>query len=148
MPIILESFSVIVFFLYSYVCTFCIIFTHCLFDRILFYVCKSLKCIFQLSTVFIAILFPPFRSSWILTRGLSTDLRLLLRGSGFKVNIPPPPHTSPPPFPFPSTSLIITIYVPVVYMARDVMILMRATSISRAIGRGGPLKSRHFWVLK
>jgi hypothetical protein len=29
--------------------------------------------------------------------------------------------------------------VPVVYMARDVMILMRATSISRAIGR---------WALK
>jgi hypothetical protein len=32
----------------------------------------------------------------------------------------------------------ITINVPVVYMARDVMILMQATSISRASGRGGP----------
>jgi hypothetical protein len=28
--------------------------------------------------------------------------------------------------------------VPVVYMAQDVMILMRTTSITRAIGRGGP----------
>jgi hypothetical protein len=28
-------------------------------------------------------------------------------------------------------------YVPVVYIAQDVMILMRATSITRAIGRGG-----------
>ncbi len=33
---------------------------------------------------------------------------------------------------------IITINVPVVYMGRDVMILMRAISITRAIGRGGP----------
>jgi hypothetical protein len=33
----------------------------------------------------------------------------------------------------------ITINVPVdVYMASDVMILMGATSITRAIGRGGP----------
>jgi hypothetical protein len=31
----------------------------------------------------------------------------------------------------------ITINVPVVYMAQDVMILMRAISITRAIGRGG-----------
>ncbi len=30
------------------------------------------------------------------------------------------------------------ITVPVVYMARDVMIFMKATSISRAIGRGEP----------
>ncbi len=28
-------------------------------------------------------------------------------------------------------------YVPVVYMARDVMISMRETSITRGIGRGG-----------
>jgi hypothetical protein len=33
---------------------------------------------------------------------------------------------------------MLTINVPVVYMARDVMILMRAISITRAIGRGGP----------
>jgi hypothetical protein len=35
-------------------------------------------------------------------------------------------------------STIVTINVPVVYMERDVMILMRASSITRAIGRGGP----------
>ncbi len=34
----------------------------------------------------------------------------------------------------------ITINVPIVYMARDLLILMRATSIKRAIGRGGALK--------
>jgi hypothetical protein len=33
---------------------------------------------------------------------------------------------------------VITINVPIVYMARDVMILMRAISITRAIGSGGP----------
>ncbi len=32
----------------------------------------------------------------------------------------------------------ITINVPVVYMARDVIILMRAISITSAIGRVGP----------
>ncbi len=32
----------------------------------------------------------------------------------------------------------LTINVPVVYMARDVMTLMGNKSISRAIGRGGP----------
>jgi hypothetical protein len=32
----------------------------------------------------------------------------------------------------------LTINVPVVYIGRDEMILMRLTSISRAIGRGGP----------
>ncbi len=31
----------------------------------------------------------------------------------------------------------ITIYVPVVYLLRDVLILMGATSITRAIGRSG-----------
>ncbi len=38
--------------------------------------------------------------------------------------------------------------VPVVNMARGVMILMRATSITRAIGRGGPWKSILFCALK
>ncbi len=39
---------------------------------------------------------------------------------------------------------IITINVPVVYVARDVLILMRATSITRAIGRVGP-ENRDFF---
>jgi hypothetical protein len=97
--------------------------------------------------------FPPFRSSWILTRGLSTDLRLLLRGSGFKVNPHPPPILSPtlpplsspptippllPPFPFLSTSLIITINVPIVFMARYVMVLRGATSLRGALEEVGP----------
>jgi hypothetical protein len=34
----------------------------------------------------------------------------------------------------------VTINVPVVNMARDVMILTQKTSITRAIGRGGPKK--------
>ncbi len=34
--------------------------------------------------------------------------------------------------------VVITINVPVVYMARDIMILMRAIFITRGIGRGGP----------
>jgi hypothetical protein len=38
-------------------------------------------------------------------------------------------------------NVLVTINVPVVYIARDVMILMRATSITRAIGSGGPGKS-------
>ncbi len=38
----------------------------------------------------------------------------------------------------------ITINVPVVYMARDEMMLMWAISITRGIGRGGPWKSRLF----
>ncbi len=33
-------------------------------------------------------------------------------------------------------------------MARDVMILMRAASITRAIGRGGPWEPRLLWALK
>ncbi len=40
---------------------------------------------------------------------------------------------------------VITINV---YMARDVMNLIRATSITRTIGRGGPWKSILFWALK
>jgi hypothetical protein len=36
------------------------------------------------------------------------------------------------------TLIIITINVPVVYMARGIMILMRAVFIMRAVGRGGP----------
>jgi hypothetical protein len=36
--------------------------------------------------------------------------------------------------------ITVNVRVPVVYMARDVMILMRSTSITRAIGRGGGLK--------
>ncbi len=36
------------------------------------------------------------------------------------------------------TGGVITINVPVVYMARDAMILIEATYITRAIGRGGP----------
>jgi hypothetical protein len=35
-------------------------------------------------------------------------------------------------------SCLCAFNVPVVYMARDVMILMRAISITSAIGRGGP----------
>jgi hypothetical protein len=42
----------------------------------------------------------------------------------------------------------VTINVPVVYMAQYVMILRRAISITRGIGRGGPWKSRLFWALK
>ena len=38
--------------------------------------------------------------------------------------------------------------VPVVYKAQDEVILMRATSISRAIRRGGPWNSRLLWALK
>jgi hypothetical protein len=38
----------------------------------------------------------------------------------------------------PGSILSTGINVPVVYMARDLMILMWATSITRAIGRGGP----------
>jgi hypothetical protein len=38
----------------------------------------------------------------------------------------------------------ITNNVPVFYMARDVMILMQATSFTRAIGRGGPKKVEIF----
>jgi hypothetical protein len=36
------------------------------------------------------------------------------------------------------------INVPVFYMAQDLMILMQAISITRAIGRDGPWKSRLF----
>ncbi len=43
---------------------------------------------------------------------------------------------------------MLTINVPVVYMARDVMFFMPAISISRAIGRGWALKSRLFRALK
>jgi hypothetical protein len=42
----------------------------------------------------------------------------------------------------------ITIYVPVVYMARNLMIVMGATSFTMAIGRCGPGKSRLFWARK
>ncbi len=42
----------------------------------------------------------------------------------------------------------ISINVPVVYMARYVMVLRQARSITRGIGRGGPWKSRLFWALK
>jgi hypothetical protein len=42
---------------------------------------------------------------------------------------------------------IITVNVPAVYMARYVMDLRRARSITRGIGRGGPWKSRLFWAL-
>jgi hypothetical protein len=43
----------------------------------------------------------------------------------------------------------VTINVPVVYtMTRYAMILRLAISITRAIGRGGPWKSRLFWALK
>jgi hypothetical protein len=41
-------------------------------------------------------------------------------------------------------STIITINVPVVYMARCVMVLRRARSITRGIERGWPWKSRLF----
>ncbi len=41
------------------------------------------------------------------------------------------------------TSAVLAFNVPVVYMARDVIILMRATSLERAIWRGGSWKSRH-----
>jgi hypothetical protein len=44
--------------------------------------------------------------------------------------------------------VIITINVPVVYTARDVMILMQENTISRATGRGGPRKSRPFGLKK
>jgi hypothetical protein len=44
-------------------------------------------------------------------------------------------------------TIIITINVPVVFMARYVMVLRGATSL-RGIGRGGPWKSRLFWALK
>ncbi len=40
----------------------------------------------------------------------------------------------------------LTINVPVVYMAWDVMIFDVGKSISRAIGGGGPWKSRLFWA--
>jgi hypothetical protein len=40
------------------------------------------------------------------------------------------------------------IIINVVYMAWYVMILRRALSIARAIGRDGPWKSRLFWALK
>jgi hypothetical protein len=44
---------------------------------------------------------------------------------------------------------LITINVPIVYMARDLIILMRATAITRASGRGGgPWKSIFLWALK
>ncbi len=39
---------------------------------------------------------------------------------------------------------IITINVTVIYIARDVVILMPATSITRAIGRGWALKIETF----
>jgi hypothetical protein len=43
--------------------------------------------------------------------------------------------------------ITVNVRVPVVYMARDVMILMRATSITRAIGRGrgGGAESQDFF---
>ncbi len=41
----------------------------------------------------------------------------------------------------------LTINASVVYMARDVMILMEGKSISRVIVTGGPWKSRLFWAL-
>jgi hypothetical protein len=44
--------------------------------------------------------------------------------------------------------LNITINVPVVYMARYIMVLMRARSITRGIGRSGPWKIYTFWALK
>jgi hypothetical protein len=42
---------------------------------------------------------------------------------------------------------VIAINVPVVYMARYVMVLRGAISITRGIGRGDPWKSRLFWSL-
>ncbi len=42
----------------------------------------------------------------------------------------------------------LIINVPVVLMARDVMILRQAISITRAFVRVGPWKSRLFWALK
>jgi hypothetical protein len=42
----------------------------------------------------------------------------------------------------------ITINVTVIYMARYVMVLRRARSTTRGIGRGGPWKSRLLWDLK
>ncbi len=43
---------------------------------------------------------------------------------------------------------IVTINLHVVYMARYVIVLRRARSITRGIGRGGPWKLRFFWALK
>ena len=43
---------------------------------------------------------------------------------------------------------VITINVPVVCMGRDVLIWRRGKSITRAVWRGGPWKSRLFWALK
>ncbi len=37
-----------------------------------------------------------------------------------------------------NSTTVITINVPVVYMAGDIMIWMRAISITRDFGRGGP----------
>jgi hypothetical protein len=42
----------------------------------------------------------------------------------------------------------ITINVPDVYMARYLMVLRRAISITRGIRKCGPWKSRLFWALK
>ncbi len=42
---------------------------------------------------------------------------------------------------------IITVNVPVVFMARYVMVLSRARSIRRGVRRGWPWKSRLFWAL-
>ncbi len=43
---------------------------------------------------------------------------------------------------------LLTINVPVVYMAQYVMVLRRARSITGGIRRGGSWKLRHFWALK
>jgi hypothetical protein len=43
---------------------------------------------------------------------------------------------------------LLAINVPVVYMARYLMVLRRARSITGGIGRGGPWKLRLFWALK
>ncbi len=40
----------------------------------------------------------------------------------------------------------LTINVPVVYMARNVMVLRGVRSITRGNGSGGPWKSRLFWA--
>ncbi len=71
-----------------------------------------------------------------------TELPKLWVASGYVII-----GTGPGPDPYMNKHGSITINVSVLYMARNILILMRATSITMAIGRGGP-EIEPFWTLK
>jgi hypothetical protein len=80
--------------------------------------------------------------------------RALFPPSGFIPSVPPTACNSVASFTKKAsaynvyiTNQFLTINVPVIYMARYVMVLRRAASFTRGIGKGGHWKSRLFWAL-